>query len=338
MQPTFCAFIKTQRAEVPPVIHADLAGKVVLVVGGNTGIGYETAKHFAQMNPAKVIIACRSQERGRAAVAKMRQETGFDNIELKIVDLAKFSSVVAFSDDFIKEEKRLDILIANAAVSMEDYTTTSDGWEMTLQVNNLSTLLFCIRLAPLLIETAEKNRGTHPRLVILGSTLHYDIRKFERKVLESNNPLRALSSRESSTSSNMLVRYSESKLLVVFMMRSLANILKNKGVIVNSVCPGYCSSELQRNVTGPKRVLFKGIEMYMAWTAEEGSRQVVWAALANEDNAGTMNDVFCSAMKVQETSDFSISSSGRKAQEDFWTNFIEELSKVDPKVPEILRD
>ncbi len=59
---------KDQYTKVPPVVKVDLSGKTVIVVGANTGIGYEAAKHFALMNPGRLIMACRSKERGQAAV------------------------------------------------------------------------------------------------------------------------------------------------------------------------------------------------------------------------------------------------------------------------------
>ena len=59
----------TTKVVRPPVVKADLSGKTVAVIGCNTGIGLETAKHFATMNPARVICACRSQEKAEATVA-----------------------------------------------------------------------------------------------------------------------------------------------------------------------------------------------------------------------------------------------------------------------------
>ncbi len=71
MKPTFLDFVYGQWAPVPPVVTEDLAGKTVVVTGANTGLGFETTKHFARMNPERLILACRSQQRGEAALTRM---------------------------------------------------------------------------------------------------------------------------------------------------------------------------------------------------------------------------------------------------------------------------
>ncbi len=64
------SLFKEQVGKVPPLEKYDLTGKVVLVVGANTGLGWEAAKHFATMNPARLLLACRSKDRGTAAVER----------------------------------------------------------------------------------------------------------------------------------------------------------------------------------------------------------------------------------------------------------------------------
>ncbi|KAL4254011.1 NAD(P)-binding domain superfamily protein, partial [Pleurotus pulmonarius] len=107
MQISTWAFINAQWRRVPPVEKDDLSGKTVVVIGANTGIGYETAKHFATMNPARLIMGCRNQEKGAAAVADLKESTGFHGVELWLIDLCSLDSVRAFADKFEEEVERL---------------------------------------------------------------------------------------------------------------------------------------------------------------------------------------------------------------------------------------
>lgn len=66
---TMWGFIRDQWTKVPAVAKTDLSGKTVVVVGANVGLGFEAAKHFAAMNPQRLILVCRSKEKGEAAVA-----------------------------------------------------------------------------------------------------------------------------------------------------------------------------------------------------------------------------------------------------------------------------
>lgn len=132
----------------------DLSGKTVIVVGANSGIGYETAKHLAYMGPGKLILACRDNERGDAAAEReslisftfsnlgsrflnnnlgMMRETHCNNIEMWLLDLGNFESVNSFVDR-VESEKlpRIDLLIENAAVlPTETLDGTQDRWERT---------------------------------------------------------------------------------------------------------------------------------------------------------------------------------------------------------------
>jgi len=69
MRLTVAQFIKDQWTTVPPLATEDLSGKTIVVTGANVGLGFEAAKHFARMNPGKLILACRSREKGEKALA-----------------------------------------------------------------------------------------------------------------------------------------------------------------------------------------------------------------------------------------------------------------------------
>ncbi|KAG6848066.1 hypothetical protein H0H93_003712, partial [Arthromyces matolae] len=113
---SFLTFAAGQLRPVPPVETADLTGKTVMVIGANTGIGYEATKHF---------------DKGDAAVQRIEKETGSKAAELKLVDLSSFSSVIAFVDEVEKDGGRLDIVVANAGMASSTYRATSDGYEST---------------------------------------------------------------------------------------------------------------------------------------------------------------------------------------------------------------
>jgi retinol dehydrogenase 12 len=148
MQPTLLKFIQDQFWKVEPVVRADLTGKTIVIVGANVGLGFEAAKHFASMNPKRLVLGCRSQEKGQAAVqgkfardwdwaffvdefCLAIQTTGFKNVELALVDVSSFASVSAFADAFIRDGSQIDILVYNAAVILQQYSATRDGWEET---------------------------------------------------------------------------------------------------------------------------------------------------------------------------------------------------------------
>ena len=69
---TFFGFIQDQWWKVAPVEHVDLTGKTVVIIGANIGLGFEAAKHFASMNPTRLVLGCRSQEKGQAALQGKR--------------------------------------------------------------------------------------------------------------------------------------------------------------------------------------------------------------------------------------------------------------------------
>ncbi|CAG2209860.1 RDH12 [Mytilus edulis] len=90
-------------------------GKTVIITGGNTGIGKETAIDLAKRG-AKVIIACRDMTRGNNAVDDIKRLSGSTNVSVVQLDLASLKSVRKFAEEIHKTEKRLDILINNAVM------------------------------------------------------------------------------------------------------------------------------------------------------------------------------------------------------------------------------
>jgi NAD(P)-dependent dehydrogenase (short-subunit alcohol dehydrogenase family) len=117
-----------------------MQGKVAVITGGNTGIGYATAKALAMLG-AHVIIACRSEERAVAAIHRMKQEVSADRpeqpgilVEYMQLDLASLQSVKRFTTTLTERNQPLHILINNAGISWVHYGLTEDGFEQHYQV------------------------------------------------------------------------------------------------------------------------------------------------------------------------------------------------------------
>ncbi|KAF7376690.1 NAD(P)-binding protein [Mycena sanguinolenta] len=320
-------WLKGQFNKLPPVANADLTGKTVVVVGANTGLGFEAVKHFSKMNPERIILACRSQQKGQAAVEKIKAETGYNNAELWIVDLADFSSVKSFADKFEKNGGRLDILVENAGVATPRYEATKDGWETSLQVNSIATPLLALLLLPRMIQTA-RDHGTESRIVVVTSELHH-WGGIPKKVLAQDDILTTLGSVEYCTPSRMRTFYNVTKLMNILFVRALNNrIDASTPLIANTVNPGLCVSELRRDIPFPLSWISRVFEWITAFTTEEGSRQLVFGAVGS----GKLRGEYINQSHVEEPSDFVIGGEGKKAEDRVWDELVDILGKVDRRV------
>ncbi|KAG7446779.1 NAD-P-binding protein [Guyanagaster necrorhizus] len=149
----------------------DLTGKVVIVTGGNTGIGYWTVLHLARKG-AKIYLAARNETKALDAI-KSITEAGIGSgeviwlpFDLKDPRLAKKAA-----EDFLSREKRLDVLINNAAFLTGPYNADQDGVSEVVMTNHISTFLFTQTLLPLMIE-ASKMPDSDVRLVNVASDAH----------------------------------------------------------------------------------------------------------------------------------------------------------------------
>ncbi|KAI0697252.1 hypothetical protein BC835DRAFT_1270581 [Cytidiella melzeri] len=333
----FKELVWDQYTKVPPVLTADLKDKTVLVVGANTGIGLEAAKHFARMGPARVILACRSEERGQKAAEQIAEEISY-KVKVELLDLSSFDSVTAFAQRL--DGQLIDIFVANAAVILAEYVPTKDGWEQSLQVNHLSTALLSFLLVPNLSKAAEIHASTS-RLVLVCSKVHH-FASWELELLQSDGLLAKLSSKEYCTPAKLAHRYVDTKLLNVLFTHALAHHLSpSHSLVISTVNPGLCTTELAHNQPFTSRLHLRVLQALMARSAEQGSRQLVWAALGPDSQQGphvrpTMHGAYVSLAEVRQPSDFVTGKKGWETQEKIWDETINILSKVAPSVRTIV--
>ena len=212
--------------------QARLDGKTVIITGANTGIGLETAVDMAKRN-ARVILACRSVERGETAAVEVRKRSGNDNAVFVQLDLASLDSVREFAAKVLEEEPRIDILINNAGIISGLYKETPDGFESTFAINHLGHFL----LTNLLLDRIKE--APSARIVNVGAKLFKDVKKFDFDNVNNKDPARF---------KGMLnVAYIQSKLANVLFTLGLDKRLKGTNVTVNVLHPGVIRTELLRD-------------------------------------------------------------------------------------------
>ncbi|HEX9504411.1 MAG TPA: SDR family oxidoreductase, partial [Acidimicrobiia bacterium] len=204
----------------------ELAGKMVLITGGNTGIGKETAIALAGMG-AQVVFTARNPQKGSDALVEIRKRSGSANVEVMALDLASLASVREFATAFAAAHDRLDVLVNNAGSVLSKRSETEDGYETTFQVNHLGHFLLTQLLQP------QLTAGASARVISVSSDLHKRARHgLDFDDLQSEHEYRGVRA------------YGRSKLANILFTRELARRWDGTGVTANSLHPGVVSTRL----------------------------------------------------------------------------------------------
>lgn len=240
-----------------------LHGKTVIVTGSNTGIGKTTAIDLAKRG-ARVILACRSKQRGEAALADVKRESGSNQVVFMQLDLGSLKSVHNFAETFLKSEARLDILINNAGIFLPG--RTEDGLGMMFGVNHIGHFL----LTNLLLDQLKK---CEPSRVVNVSSLGHNFGKIDFDTLTTHKALGlGTSFRET------FQAYCDSKLCNVLFTHELAKRLRGTKVTCYSLHPGAINTELARN-TGLLQLAMKPLTTYFFKNTEQGAQTTLHCAL-----------------------------------------------------------
>ncbi|KGO76128.1 Short-chain dehydrogenase/reductase SDR [Penicillium italicum] len=297
----------------------DSDDQTVLITGANVGLGLEAARHITRLGAARVILGVRNVAAGKEAKENIEKSTGRLGVcEVWEVDLASHASVLAFGERISKLPK-LDAAILNAALATEEYNSV-EGYERTITVNVINTLLLGLLLLPTLKATRQKNPSHTPRLSFVVSEVHGWVDFTEWK---EDEPMKVLSDQ---TKAKMGERYPLSKLLEVLLVQELAGRVRGSEVIINMLNPGLCHSQLGRE-SDWKLTLMK---MLLARSTEVGSRTLVAGASAGLESHGAyMHDGY---VENTSLSSFVRSDEGRQAREKLWAELSSILEGVYPGV------
>lgn len=236
-----------------------LAGKTFVVTGANTGIGKITATDLARQG-ARVILACRSEEKTRPVIEEIKRETQNDQIEFVALDLGDLASVRACAQGLIDRKVPIHGLINNAGLAGVR-GKTKDGFEIQFGTNHLGHYLFTRLLLERVIESAPS------RIVNVSSKSHYSAKKIAWDDLQ-----------QKTRTVTALREYAVSKLANVLFTKDLARRLDGTQVTTYAVHPGMVATDVWRQVPAPVRWAMKKLMI----TPEQGAKSTLRCATAPE--------------------------------------------------------
>ncbi|GJJ74807.1 hypothetical protein EMPS_07165 [Entomortierella parvispora] len=277
-----CAFWKTLFTpdRYSHELIPDQTGKVAIVTGANTGLGYASMVALAG-HGAHVFLACRSKERALAAIEKAKLEIKetfphapapkLDFLELDLNDMNKCKKA---AKEFLAKGLPLHILINNSGIMYTPFELSADGIETQFAVNHMGHFVFTMALLDRIKESQPA------RIVVLSSAAHdlmapkdginFDFLDIEGKTTPMN-------------------RYGRSKLANVLFANALARRLADTEVYVNSLHPGAVSTELNRTAAATNSmgsvytfVSEKILIPYMAMSPKRGALTQLYLATSPE--------------------------------------------------------
>lgn len=244
----------------------DLTGRKILITGGSSGLGQESARALAA-HGAEVILTARDVAKGEAVAAAIRTSTGNPKVSVESVELASLASIRSFAERFLATHPTLDVLLANAGVMACPFGTTADGFEQQFGTNHLGHFLLTGLLLPAL------RRGTRPRIVVVSSRGHH------MAPVDFDDP--HFAKREY----HKWLSYGQAKTANVLFAVGLERRLAPLGIHALALHPGAIMTELGRHLV-PEDIAFlqgrgggAGLQFK---TVEAGAATSVFAATAPE--------------------------------------------------------
>ncbi|XP_061170054.1 retinol dehydrogenase 11-like [Saccostrea echinata] len=239
-----------------------LEGKTIVITGANTGIGFETALDLAKRN-GRIILACRNAQKGEEAKNKIVQLTGNTSVVFRQVDVSLMSSVKSFVDVIRREENKVDILINNAGIVVQNKIMTEEGLELTFATNHFGPFL----LSTLLLDLLRKSKG---RIVNVGSAASV-IGKVDCDNLRAEKGYSQL-------------QYHNSKTATLLFTKELAR--RETDVTICCVHPGTVRTNVFRHMPLPVKILISTVFRVLTRSPSEGAQPVLFCALDDSIRTG----------------------------------------------------
>ena len=309
---------------------ASLAGKTVIITGGNTGLGFEVARQTLLLKASRLIITTRSQAKGETAIAALRGNSEIQRanpdcqIEFFDLDLDDYQSGLRFCQRVKEQVPEVDLLLCNAGIQSLQYEISKSGHERVMQVNAYTHFLIVFELLDLLRATSAK-RGSPARVTFLGSYNHVNNALDQTPIPPDCTVLDYL---DSKTLVRADRRYNSAKFAIIAFVQNLATLEPSSEVVVNSVCPGVVHtgivSRLPMWMQAPTWVYMK----LMSVSVEEGGRRIVHAAVEVGDESH--GHFFPMGGQVSGATPFLDTDLGKAFKDQLWAEVLADVKLVDP--------
>ncbi|KAF5642974.1 short-chain dehydrogenase reductase [Fusarium sp. NRRL 25303] len=254
----------------------DLSGQVIIVAGGNVGLGYETIRQLSKRNPARIYLGARSLQKAEKAISELQRENPKAcPINFLEIDLASLASAKAAAVQFLSKESRLDILVNNAGIMMVLEGFTKDGYETQFGTNVLGPALFTQMLLPVLRSTVKVN--PQARAIIFCSAAHSQAPK---NAYDDFDLFRTTIPHWRTTA-----RYTTSKLADIHYAKALSERVPDLKII--PVHPGMVATNLHHESTGLFLKPFLNVAVSLfATPLEKGALSQIWASVSPDAKTG----------------------------------------------------
>jgi len=247
---------KWTAADIP-----DQSGRVAVVTGANTGLGYWTAEMLADKG-AHVVLAVRNLDKGKDAVEAITAKSPKADVALQQLDLTSLDDIRKAAEELRAAHERIDLLINNAGVMYTDKATTKDGFELQFGTNHLGHFAF----TGLLLDRLLPVQGS--RVVTVSSVGHRIIAKIHFDDLQWER------------SYNRVAAYGQAKLANLMFTYELQRRLAAKGAptVALAAHPGGSDTELTRNIPRLLKPVVDVVWSTFSQSAEMGALPTVRAA------------------------------------------------------------
>jgi NAD(P)-dependent dehydrogenase (short-subunit alcohol dehydrogenase family) len=246
---------KWTTADIP-----DQTGRVAVITGSNTGLGFETAAALAAKG-AHVVLAVRNLDKGKDAELLIRKRSPNADLALQELDLSSLESTRAAAEQLRADHDRIDLLINNAGVMYTPKQTTKDGFEMQFGTNHLGHFAFTGLLLDRLLPVADS------RVVTVSSVGHRIMADIHFDDLQWEHSYNRVAAYGPAKLSNLLLTYEQQRRLA-----------PHATTIAAAAHPGFSDTELMRHLPGPVESAFRIVAPLITQDAAGGALPQLRAA------------------------------------------------------------